>query len=133
MHAEQKILLGLCKAAHQVDRSSNVIVAGTFRPCRGCFESLSVVQRNNLQFGSRPGHYWRTNNKAHAEILEALQDGGYISPQQFQMDFDGNGLLVGLTDTSHRPSLRMRGDDDDVNALHFASDSESDDSSSEED
>jgi hypothetical protein len=135
MHAEQKILLGLCLSARQVNRSSNVIVAGTFRPCRGCFESLSVVQRycfNNLQFGSRPGHYWRTTNKAHVEILKSLLDGGYISPQQSQTDFDGNGLLIGLTDTSHRPSLRMRNDADDVEALHWASDSDSDDESSED-
>jgi hypothetical protein len=128
MHAEQKILLGLCKAAQQLNRASNVIVAGTFRPCRGCFESLSVVQRycfNNLQFGSRPGHYWRTTNQAHVEILKSLQNGGYISPQQAQTDFDENGLLRGLTDTSHRPSLRMR-DDTEVDALHYATDSDSD-------
>jgi hypothetical protein len=137
MHAEQKILLGLSKAAaprkvddpsSEIDRSSDVTVAGTFRPCRGCFESLSVVQHccfNNLQFGSRPGHYWRTTEKGHVEILESLKAGGYLTEQQFQEDFDKNGLLIGLTNTTNRPSL-LQPDGSEIKAFNYATDSDSD-------
>jgi hypothetical protein len=127
MHAEQKILLALCKAAKQLDTSSEVVVAGTFRPCRGCYESLNVVQKycfQNLQFGVRPGHFWRTTTRAHVEILNKLLEDGYINPYQRANDFDRNGRLIGLTNTSHRPVIRNR-DDEEVDDLHYGSDSES--------
>jgi hypothetical protein len=131
MHAEQKMLLALCKASSALKRSESIIVSGTFRPCRGCYESLSVVQRycfQNLQFGVRPGHYWDTTTRAHVEIVKVLRARGLISDTQWQSDFDQNGLLIGLTNTSHRPVLRVRagGNQDD---LHYASESDSDDDS----
>jgi hypothetical protein len=135
MHAEQKMLLALCKASSALTRSEPIIVAGTFRPCRGCFESLSVVQRygfQKLQFGVRPGHYWDTTTRAHVEIVGLLRTKGLISESQWQSDFDKDGLLIGLTNTSHRPVLRVRGggDEDD---LHYASESDSDDDDSDDD
>lgn len=128
MHAEQKILLGLSKAAPYVERTTAVTCAGTFRPCRGCFESLSVVRRygfQNLQFGVRPGHHWKTTTDAHAEILKTLIAGGFVSPAQRRDDFDANGLLIGLSKTSHRPKLRLRSRAE-VDELHYATDSDSD-------
>lgn len=127
MHAEQKILLALCKAAPHLVRTTPVTVSGTFRPCRGCFESLSVVRKydfENLQFGVRPGHHWRTTTDAHAEILKELINGGYVSPAQRRDDFDANGLLIGLSNTSHRPKLRLRSKQE-VDELHYGTDSDS--------
>lgn len=128
MHAEQKMLLALCKASGALTRTESVIVAGTFRPCRGCYESLSVVKRygfQNLQFGVRPGHYWGTTGRAHVEIVNLMRAKGLISDSQWQSDFDDNGLLIGLTNTSHRPELRMRGGGNQED-LHYGSDSDSD-------
>jgi hypothetical protein len=128
-HAEQKILVALCKAALNIDRTKTIVVAGTFRPCRGCFESLSVVQKyafENLQFGVRPGHFWQTTTKEHLEIIRLLKEAGLISPKQLDEDFDENTRLKGLTDTSHRPMLRLR-EEMEVEALHYATDSDSED------
>jgi hypothetical protein len=131
MHAEQKMLLALCKASNALTRSESIIVAGTFRPCRGCYESLSVVQRycfQNLQFGVRPGHYWDTTTRTHVEIVNLLRARNLISDSQWQSEFDNNGLLIGLTNTSHRPVLRVRGGGDQED-LHYASESDSEDDS----
>jgi hypothetical protein len=128
-HAEQKILVALCKAA-LVDRSvctAPIIVAGTFRPCRGCFESLSLVQKycfQQLQFGSRPGHYWQTTAKAHLDIFNLLVEGKFITDTQCEDDFNDDGLLIGLTNTTHRPKLRTR-DKGEIEGLHYATESES--------
>src|SRR3546814_11811471 len=59
-HAEQKILIGLCKAVRAGFRplSASILFAGTFRPCRGCWESLNVVQKfclPHIQFGGQIG------------------------------------------------------------------------------
>lgn len=128
-HAEQKILFAMCKAAkHVPDKTVSVVFCGTFRPCRGCYESLSVVRKylfGNIQFGVRPGHFWGTTAKSHIEIIRRLMDDNVISQSQFQTDFDEDGRLRGLTDVTHRPSLRTR-DEDEVEGLHFATDSESD-------
>ncbi|MBI3230472.1 MAG: hypothetical protein HYZ45_09920 [Burkholderiales bacterium] len=134
MHAEQKILLALCKAARQFDGDANIVFAGTFRPCRGCFESLSVVKRfylPNVQFGSRPGHFWQTTTRAHAEIIKHLVDHGFLTAAHNGL-FDKDGCLIGLTETTYRPDLRLR-DGTRTADLHFASDSESDASDSESD
>lgn len=126
-HAEQKIMLALCKAALHLDRTAPLVVAGTFRPCRGCYESLSVVRKYafpNLQFGVRPGHFWRTTTQQHLQIVDILRNGGFISPSQIANDFDVHGRLVGLTDTTHRPVIRTRRHTDE-DALHYATDSDS--------
>lgn len=132
MHAEQKMLLALCKASNALQRSVPIIVSGTFRPCRGCYESLVVVQRYclpNLQFGVRPGHYWKTTERGHAEITNLLIERGVISEAQAQSDFDKDGVLIGLTDTSYRADLRLR-DGGSGEALHYGTDSDSDASDS---
>jgi hypothetical protein len=129
MHAEQKILLALCMADPLLDPSTEVIFAGTFRPCRGCFESLSVVSKyylSNLKFGVRPGHYWCTTEKAHVAIVKRLLEANKITQRQLEEEFDEKGLVIGLTNTTYRPSLRMR---EDEQALHYASESDSDDES----
>lgn len=127
MHAEQKILLAMCKATSKVDRNASVLISGTFRPCRGCYESLTVVQKYgypNLQFGARPGHAWTTTSKAHVQMLELLQHAGLLTPSQIESDFDEDGLLIGLTNTSYRPVLRTW-DDDETDDLHYGTESES--------
>lgn len=128
-HAEQKILAALMRAAghdHSV-RTLPVVVAGTFRPCRGCFESLSIVQKycfENLRFGSRPGHFWMTTATEHMKIFELLKTGGFLTPEQIKSDFDEDGLLIGLTDTSHRPELRLK-DKKEV-SIHYTTESDTD-------
>src|SRR5690606_36411292 len=100
-HAEQKILVALCKAVKSIDRTKPIVFAGTFRPCRGCFESLSAVQKyafENLQFGVRPGHFWQTTTKEHLTIITLLRDAGLISAKQLEEDSDEHRPLKGLTD-----------------------------------
>jgi hypothetical protein len=133
-HAEQKILVAMCKAAANVVRTVPVVVAGTFRPCRGCYESLSVVKKYafpNLQFGVRPGHFWRTTTREHLAIINLRVSGGLLTQAQIETDFDENGLLLGLTDTTHRPNLRTRSKKE-VQDLHYATDSESEDEGGDE-
>src|SRR5690606_25144321 len=117
------------KAVKSIDRTKPIVFAGTFRPCRGCFESLSVVQKyafENLQFGVRPGHFWQTTTKEHLTIITLLRDAGLISAKQLEEDFDEHRRLKGLTDTSYRPMLRLR-DKSEKESLHYATDSESED------
>lgn len=126
MHAEQKILLALCHAANDIPRAVPVIFAGTFRPCRGCFESLSVVQMfcfPELKFGERPGHFWQTTTKAHVEILKILRAKGYLREEHRSL-FDSNGLLKGLVTTAYRPLIRDRQGHEHA-GLHYMSESDS--------
>ena len=130
MHAEQKILMALCKGCMDMGKQLDVIFAGTFRPCRGCYESLNMVQRYmlpNLHFGSRPGHFWQSTTCSHLMIRDLLDKAGRITPHQKANDFDKDGLLKGLTDTSYRPNLRTSDDDEYFEGLHYATDSDSDD------
>lgn len=132
MHAEQKIMLALIKGCKDTGPQTTAVFAGTFRPCRGCFETLNLVQKYlipGLQFGSRPGHFWQTTTCAHVKMRDLLVSYGKISPSQQQTDFDENGLLIGLTNVTYRPSLRVIRDEEEVNEedLHYASESDSDD------
>lgn len=132
-HAEQKILYALVRA--QVPQNLLVTFGGTFRPCRGCFESLSVVKKyyfNHLVFGDRPGHYWQTTEPCHIKLLKLLRDQGKITKEQFDSDFNDQLALPNLTTTTYRPALFTGPDKQTVNALHFESDSDSDDSGSED-
>jgi len=131
-HAEQKILIGLCKAVRAGFRplSASILFAGTFRPCRGCWESLNLVQKfclPHIQFGGRPGHFWQTTSKAHVEIIRLLRDGGYIGDDDLTKHFRRDGTLKGMNTTStHRMYLRTRKGGRGEEALHYNSDSGSD-------
>ncbi|MEM6973622.1 MAG: hypothetical protein AAF577_12535 [Pseudomonadota bacterium] len=132
MHAEQKIMLALCKAYGSTVSMDEVTFAGTFRPCRGCFESLNVVQRfllPNLAFADRPGHWWATTTRAHAQIIEVLRGNGRITPTDYATAFDTEGLMIGLGSETNRPMLRPGPGEAEVEDLHYASDSDSDDDS----
>ena len=132
-HAEQKILVALIRAGVHAD--TLVTFGGTFRPCRGCFESLSIVKKyylKNLVFGSNPGHFWHTTDRCHIAILKLLRDHGKITEEQLRTDFDQFGVLKGLTTTSYRPTLRTNFLDGTIDDLHYASESDSDDSGSED-
>jgi hypothetical protein len=131
-HAEQKILIGLCKAvkAGFDPKYAEIIFAGTFRPCRGCWESLNVVQKfcyPHLQFGARPGHFWQTTTKAHTSIINILRESGHITAEDLKNSFKSDGSLAGLRGTAtHRMYLRTKKGEKGQQALHFNSDSESD-------
>lgn len=110
-HAEQKILLALCKAIPDLDIKTSVVVAGTFRPCRGCFESLCIVKQyylSNLQFGDRPGHYWYTTNDEHLQIFHILMNKGKI--KEFDLkDFNKNFIaLVRQNMDTHHSFIRNK-------------------------
>lgn len=132
-HAEQKILIALIRA--EIHADTLLTFGGTFRPCRGCFESLSIVKKyylNNLVFGSNPGHFWHTTDRCHMAIIQLLRKAGKISEKQLKADFNKFGVLNGLTTTSYRPTLRTNFTDGTVEDLHYASDSDSEDSGSED-
>jgi hypothetical protein len=124
-HAEQKILYMLVRAQNLSNLS--ITFSGTFRPCRGCFETLSLVKKyymRNLRFNEHPGHFWNTTNQCHTAIFKLLVEQGKISSEELDEDFDERTLLDPFETTTYRPDLRSIGDDL-LEELHYASDSDS--------
>lgn len=125
-HAEQKILYMLVRAKTLGNLS--ITFSGTFRPCRGCFETLSLVKKyymKNVRFNQNPGHFWNTTNQCHTAIFKLLVAQGKMSSDDLEEDFDDRTLLDPVGSTTYRPDLRSIGDDL-LEELHYASDSDSD-------
>ncbi|MEO1468017.1 MAG: hypothetical protein AAFV86_03090 [Pseudomonadota bacterium] len=130
MHAEQKIMLALCQAYGAAGSNDLVTFAGTFRPCRGCFESLSLMQTYLLPkmvFCQRPGHYWRSTSRGHSMIFDILWKNGRIPASDLPTKFGTGKLLKGLTTDTYRPLQRNKRGGKEAAALHYASDSDSED------
>lgn len=74
-HAEQKILIALCKAVLSGFVPDAIVIAGTFRPCRVCFESLTLAATYclpDLQHGANAGRLWKSNAAAHVKLFNIL-------------------------------------------------------------
>lgn len=130
MHAEQKIMIALCRAYGKTPSQDVVSFAGTFRPCRGCYESLKLLQLfllPNVRYGHHPGHFWQTTTRAHCEIYKILCDNVLISYSDRTTLFDKDGILERTRNRrSYQPILRLDNKGATGEALHYASDSDGD-------
>ncbi len=127
-HAEQKILLALCKSG--VDDNTVVIVQGTFRPCAGCVVSLNIVKQyylTKLKFNLKAGHYWTTTNKLHMKIINELYESGKIKKADLDV-LEANAGYMGPTnpETWHSNITLMDGSIEEIHNYDSGSDSEHD-------
>ena len=124
-HAEQKILYALVKSGV---KDAVVEIAGTFRPCAGCFQSLELVKKyfcRNLRFGSHPGHYWNTTDDCFIAILKLLVEDNYINNVEDAKKYIKDLKYPG----TYRSNIRIGGEagiEEEKTMLNYCSDSDSD-------
>lgn len=110
-HAEQKILFAFCKS-FTVGRNERIEIAGGFRACLGCLESLNVVREfllPNLEYTKKGGRYWDTTSCGHKHVLGILVKKGFIDTEDAHEHFDRNGLMKSLVVQTHHSMLRQPG------------------------